>query len=971
MFENNLTLSALSPVVAYDDDTKLFFCDDKTVGYSFICIPACGGGEELQQQLQSFLSLEFVEDTTISFMLYRSPDIDSQLDQMILLRNGFYDELLSPMLQDRCQFLREHTEKPLITRRDGAVYDCGRIVDIKLFVTVKIPVKDGCAPTDSEMSFISELQRRSFSSLRECGFAPIEMNEAQYLRVMSTIFNWGKGASWKNSIIKPDPSAPTYEQFFDSDTDLDASDKKGTYISLGEKMGNFKKGDDYECYIQVLSPKSFPTSFYFGDAIMYPGDPSGRGRSTNISGNYAVVSTLHYVNHTTVFDKIKRKRNLTSKAAFSQVLLKARPELADAIRDYDEIYDSVQSGAHLVEASFEVILFSRTHQELLDTSQAMCQYFSVLGFKLMVDKMIQRELFTNCLPLSLDRDFMFGMESKRYQTLTNGIASVLLPIFAEWKGTGTGHVALISRTGQLMTVSLNDSATNNNALIAAESGSGKSFYTNELMSMYMSEGARVWIIDIGRSYLKLCNILHGDFISFDPNNLPCMNPFKMVRDINEEHDSVVAILSTMISPNGTLGETQESILVRIFDEQWTRYGNNLTIDLMEQALFEYATEYKDKRVEDMAIQIYEYTSKGPYGNVFNDGEPVNMMNRLTVLELEELSAFPALRRIILLQLIFQIQQAIYLNPDRSQRKLVMIDEAWDLLKEGQTSKFMEGAYRKFRKYGASAIIATQAISDLYNSAEGNVGQAIANNSAFYFLLGQKPATIEQVKEKKQMDLSEGGFELLKTVRTQKGVFSEIFIQSNAGTGIGRLIVSDFEKLMFSTDARDIERINQYIRQGATYSEAINQILVDDDKVDYEDLKRSKNIPIGRLLSKDEINFYAKLRHKIVTNETLLKVKNSLWSPLHRRLVYEDGSNVVNPKDKSSVGIIYETKQQTKNSLITQTEGSEAQRKENTDYVNKLKSNQLKKQQEQNPETLNPVHQKTDKNFPGGDKQLSR
>ena len=896
MYEGNLPMSDLSPVIGFDPKDKIFFNDDRTLGFGFVCTPLPYANAELMDQFKTFLGLEFPEGTTISFMLYRSPDIDQFLDRMILLRNFYRDELLTPMLLDRAQFLREHTDKPLVTDYNGQHYDCGRIVDVKLVITVKIPAGNGIDPKPKDLDKARDMQRRSLASLRECRFAPQEMRDQDFVRIMSTLVNWGPGASWKGSATVADPYTALNEQFYDTDTDLDDSDPTRSYISLHERV-DAKEGDPenkYECYVQVLSPRELPPSCFFGDAVLYAGDLTGKGNSANISGNYAVVSTIHYINHTRVFDHIKRKRSLTSKAAFAPVLLKARPEMADAISDYDEIYRSVNGGAQLVQMTFEIVIFAPTRSLLTQTSQAMQQYFSTLKFKLMVDRYIQRELFMNCLPFSCDRKFMFGMESRRFHTVTTDVALVLLPVFSEWKGTGTGHVALISRTGQIMSVSLNDSSTNNNALIAAESGSGKSFYTNEVLAMYMSEGAKVWIIDIGRSYQKLCNILHGEFINFRLEDLPCMNPFKMVRNIEEEHDSVISVLEAMISPRGELSPTQESILTRIFDELWEQHENDLTVDMIEQALYKYAREKNDKRVEDMAVQIYDYTTRGQYGKVFNEGTPKTFNNRMTVLELEELTAYPNLRRVILLQLIFQIQQAIYLSPDRSQRKLVMIDEAWDLLKEGETAKFMEGAYRKFRKYGASAIIATQAISDLYNGAGNNVGQAIANNSAFYFLLGQKPATVEQVKEHKYLDISDGGYELLKTVHTEKGVYSEIFINSNAGTGIGRLIVSDFEKLMFSTDARDIAALNQYVNKGATYSEAINQVLIDQRKLDAVRFTKDEKQPLGRLLGEDELKRYMERRHVPVTDETVVKYENAFWDPDLGRLVFADGSNLRNP-----------------------------------------------------------------------------
>lgn len=911
MFEGYDKLSVLSPVIGYDTETKLFFMDDRTIGFGFVCDPIPGGGDELNTQVQSFINLDFPEHTTISFMLYRSPDLDSQLDQVLTLRNGFYDQLLTPLLYQRINFLREHSKKPLVTNYKGQSYDCGLIVDIKLFITIKIPVRNGLAPTDNEKLEIIELQRRAYASLADTGFCPREMNASMYLRVMGTLINWQPDRSWEKSVIKPDPTIPLCDQFFDPDSDLDDSDETRSFIGLCQRYDNKnkKKGeDDFQCYAQVMSPRTYPAMMYFGNAIMYAGDFTGRGRSANIAGNYCVVSTIHVINHTKTFDNFKKKRSLTGKASFSSVLLRARPEMATAIKDYDEIYNAVENGGKLLQMTFSVIIFAKTKQAMIDMSQAMQQYFATMNFKLMVDRYVQREMFTNCLPFSVDRKFMFGMEARRYNTFTTNIATTLLPLMSEWKGTGRGHVSLISRTGQLMTLSLQDSNTNNNALIAAESGSGKSFFTNELMSMYMSAGARVWIIDIGRSYLKLCNTLHGEFISFQQDHLPCLNPFRMINNIEDEHDFIIAILEAMISPREKLTSQQESVLTQIFDSLWTQKGREATIDDIRDGLNEYAKTNNDMRIRDMATQIYPFTTKGSYGQVFNGDDPITFNNRFTVLELEELNGMPQLRQVVLLQLIFQIQQAIFLSRKSGQKKLVMIDEAWDLLKEGHTAKFMEAAYRKFRKYDASAIIATQSVADLYNAADNQIGQAIAANSAFNFLLGQKEQTVEQVKEKKQLTLSDAGFEQLKTVRTVKGVYSEIFLQSNAGTGIGRLIVSDFEKLMFSTDPTDIARINYYVQMGATYSDAINQILVDEGKIDYKDLNKQEFTPLGKKMSDEELKEYMRERSYVISDAEIAKYQHAYWSPLSKRLIFEDASNVVNPsstKEGHKVGLIYE------------------------------------------------------------------
>ncbi|WP_229646621.1 hypothetical protein, partial [Vibrio parahaemolyticus] len=54
--------------------------------------------------------------------------------------------------------------------------------------------------------------------------------------------------------------------------------------------------------------------------------------------------------------------------------------------------------------------------------------------------------------------------SRRYFTMASNHALPILPLFAEWKGTGTPMLQFVSRTGQLMNIDLYDSKTNFNCV---------------------------------------------------------------------------------------------------------------------------------------------------------------------------------------------------------------------------------------------------------------------------------------------------------------------------------------------------------------------------------------------------------------------------------------------------------------------------------------------------------------------------
>ena len=76
-----------------------------------------------------------------------------------------------------------------------------------------------------------------------------------------------------------------------------------------------------------------------------------------------------------------------------------------------------------------------------------------------------------------------------------------------------------------------------------------------------------------------------------------------------------------------------------------------------------------------------------------------------------------------------------------------------------------------------------------------------------FLLRQKPESIEMIDKLGQLTMDDGMKRLLQSLRTEHGAYSEVFIHSPAGSGIGRLIVDPVSLLLFSSRAEDFNAIN--------------------------------------------------------------------------------------------------------------------------------------------------------------------
>ena len=809
LIDEELRAERLFPAFAVDPDNKVFLCNDKTLGFVFECQPLAGGDEKINDKLEQFLAQNYPDDMTMQFMLFRSPDIEWQLNAMSNLRSGMNHPLLTPVIEDRIAFLREHTQKDLIKRSlRGSVHDMGLIQDLKLIISVKIPYTGETGvegPTAGEMQMIQQWQQKMLSLLRSMSLAPRLMTPQDYLRLMNSLCNWAPDASWKMSDLP----------YWEEDKTLDCQILDPTTNVICARPDLLQLGESG--FVKVLSAKRLPDATYFGEAIQYAGDLSGQNQG--VKQNYAVVVNVIFPNSEKMKGALEKKRQWVTNQAYGP-LLKFVPVLNDKKASFDTIYESVNKGAKPLRLTFSVLVFGKSEEDVTAASMAVQAFWATQRFALMEDKFVMLPIFRNCLPLGTDRSAI--RELQRYKTMTSKEAPVLLPIFGEWKGTGTYHIALMSRNGQIMSMSLHDSSTNKNGVIAAESGSGKSFLLNEIILSYMSEGARVWVIDAGKSYKKLCESLEGDFVEFGEDSHICLNPFETITNWEEEEDGIVSLVGAMASANANLSDLQIAELKRIMKLLWDERGQGMTVDDIREACI----GSEDPRVMDIGKQLYAFSSTGAYGRFFNGKNTADFRNDFTVLELDELQGRKHLRQVVLLQLIYQIQREMYLG-ERDRKKLVIIDEAWDLLKEGEVSVFMEHAYRKFRKYGGSAIIATQAVTDLYDN---KVGRAIADNSANMFLLGQKKESIEMVKEKKLLVLSPAGFNILRSVYTEAGVFSEIFLITERGQGVGRLVVSDFQGLLYSTAPEDVQAIKLYQDQGLSVSDAIKSVLRDRKRV---------------------------------------------------------------------------------------------------------------------------------------------
>lgn len=791
----------LLPWLAYDDETKTFLCDGNYLAFSFSTIPMSGFEDTMEKRFRSLMNFEFPKGTFLQFNLMVFDDVSQHIYDLRQARAGSKDHLINTATAKTIEFIKA-----------GAAGDTDLPVrNSTLIITVKLPIASDM-PTEDELMETSRLQREVSEILATVGFQDLRiLNDTELLYQLNLILNRGQQATWRQGRMPVDGTKFLRDQVLDYDNPVVIRDKT---VQVGDT------------HITSLSAKRLPRGGYFGMAERFSIDPHSGDRG--IPCAHMVNCTIKIEDITEMRPALERKRQYYSnydRGPIGRIM----PAYGRRARDYDDILERVAAGDQVHRIALNFLLFSPTAEDARRHATTTRTYLNEIGFSAMEDAYVPFQLLRTNLPQGVEADDEKRLQ--RFKLMASSSAAIFVPIFYEWRGTATPLIPMVGRGGQVMGFSPFDSGTNYNMTVSAESGAGKSFLSNELIASLLATGGKVWTIDVGRSYLKLCESLDGQFLSFDAASDICLNPFSDLRteaDFDEVQDILLSLLATMAAPKQGLSDFQTSALRTILREQFLKHGKKLNIDIIAQACFDRSVElgegddkqFREKRLSDIGFGLQPFSSSGQYGKYFSGPANIDFKKNFVLLELEELKSQRHLQTVVLLLLIYQIQNGMYMG-DRAVKKLMLIDEAWDLLSDPQIAGFIEAGYRRFRKYNGAACIITQSLSDLHDSA---TGRAVLANSANTIMLQQKGATLDKLASGDHPEFSRALAERLKTVRTIPGRYSEVFVKTGTGAGIGRFYVDPFRALLYTTRPAEVAQIDRFKAQGMSTTEAINAVL---------------------------------------------------------------------------------------------------------------------------------------------------
>lgn len=775
-----------------DTGYKVFFCADedtgeKYLGACFTSAPAMIGGDEgTVDRFRAALGIAMPPGTFIQIGMFASPDVEAPLERYAANKAACDNELLATLAARRGAFILDGKDRPLVARS-------GVLLNSKtLIVTLKIPCAD--MPDDAQVKEAHEAAERLSEGLKSAGLSLEPLGPHGYLKLLRRITHvYDANEDWY------DDMRPIREQVY------------GPGDGVVEETRRLEFHDRY--FAKLMSVKWYPKRTSLAVMSHLIGDPNGL--SNQITEPFLLMLTLHYPDQVRKIGDVRRRFTMINHQAYGP-MVRLIPVISYKKAGFDTLMHEIEgAGAVLVEINLTLAVFSRDAERLDKQVAGLSAYQASLGFDMREDKRILRPLWDAILPLNTSGKAIANLF--RFQTMAVSHAVQFLPVFGDWTGTGRGGASVfVSRRGEPVLFDLYDSATNFNAVIMAEAGSGKSFVMQLLIADYLAAGAKCWAIDVGRSYLKLNRAVAGEFIEFSESSRICLNPFTHVLDIDEEMDLLKATLAKMAAPEGGLDDYRLAILEEAIKSVWNHYGNTMTVT----EVADYCNAQDDNRIRDIGRQLFPFTRLGSYGHWFDGPNNLEFDRDFVVLELEELKSKRTLQQVVLLQLVAKINHEMYLT--RGRKKILVVDEAWDLLDDPMMAKAMESAYRRARKYDGAIVIVTQSIADLFTSPNA---RAIYQNSAYQLVLQQRSEAIDAAIESKQFNIEPYGVSVLKSVHTLPGKYSEIMIKrSENDWGVVRLVTDRFTQVLFSTKGEERNAILDAIDRGENVTTAIEAFI---------------------------------------------------------------------------------------------------------------------------------------------------
>ena len=294
---------------------------------------------------------------------------------------------------------------------------------------------------------------------------------------------------------------------------------------------------------------------------------------------------------------------------------------------------------------------------------------------------------------------------------------------------------------------------NANMVVFAKSGAGKSFTVKLEALRSMMMGADILIIDPENEYQRLSDAVGGSYIRLSLSSDTRINPFDLPKVIdNEEADD--ALRANLVTLHGLLrlmlggasansagiglSPSEEADLDQGLIDTYARVG--ITSDpLTHTSVPPTMGDLYDTLLHmggtgpQLAQRLRKYTT-GTFAGIFSQQSNIDINNNMVVFNIRDLE--DELRPVAMYIVLSHIWNIVR---TQQKKRMLIVDEAWQLMKYDDSANFMFSLAKRARKYYLGLTTITQDVEDFMGS---KMGRAIVSNSSMQLLLKQSSSAVD-------------------------------------------------------------------------------------------------------------------------------------------------------------------------------------------------------------------------------------
>ncbi|QQR50594.1 DUF87 domain-containing protein [Candidatus Nomurabacteria bacterium] len=463
------------------------------------------------------------------------------------------------------------------------------------------------------------------------------------------------------------------------------------------------------------------------------------------------------------------------------------PMLDTAYRDIETLRDNLQQAQEkMFDVGLYLTMYADNENELFKIEN---EIKSILDAKLVYLKPAlfqQEEGFKSVIPIGTD---LLNV----HQKLNSEPLSSIFPFVSFDLTSDKGILYGINRHNSSLVIFDRFSLENYNSITFAKSGSGKSYATKLEIIRTLMFDTEVIVIDPEREYEYLAEAVGGRYFNISLSSDHHINPFDLPIPHDDEtaadvlRSNTINLVGLFRIMLGGLTPEEDSIIDRAITET---YGikditpnsdfSNIEPPLMSD--FEMVLSGMEG-TESIIQKLTKYT-RGSWAGFINKPSNVDINKKFVVFSVRDME--DELKPVAMYIVTHYIWNSVRKN---LRKRLLVVDEAWWMMKSEDTASFLYSIAKRGRKYYLGLATITQDVADFMKSP---YGIPIVTNSSIQFLLKQSPSSIDLLQ--KTFNLTDEEKYLLLESGVGEGIFfaglKHVAIKTIASYTEDQIITSD-------------------------------------------------------------------------------------------------------------------------------------------------------------------------------------